>query len=477
MNQFLRMATRKQKFYVVLCAIVMISLYAGLADYDWYWQVELGKAVVTKFNFNAIYDLQWGTKGVDTYLDHEWLTNVIFYICSLIGTYGISLAKFLICCAYAGATCWYLKEEDKDINDTAMLGIGAYVFMMAGVFIKVKAYILSVAFLLVEVVLLKRYKKKQDAEYFIWMLLLLILWNNMHSGSMPLFFVVAGVYWATELKFNKKILAVLPVYVLGLVVNPYGYQLPVFDLTHNFDSVMKEIVLDWRAIDAKTTLGMLCAVVVLGVVFFLIGTDIKEHAFDLVMTALVLYMSFGSARHLIYLAPFFYSIVLDNKYKLKLSELALQAFALFCAGIAMLSVTQAFTSENYSVTYAADYTEPELIEAVLETNKDTSYGLYCTDISLWQYGLQHFTSGAFPCTKERTLVAYELGYSASEQRIEELIEEWELTKFLAIKYNPAISYREENGVLYDYLVAHDDEYEMMFDSDFYFYAVRKDLLK
>lgn len=475
MQHFLSLATRKQKFYLLLCLIVGISLYAGLADYDWYWQCELGEAIVTRGDFNAIYSLQWGTKGVAEYLDHEWLTNVMFYICSLGGLFGISLAKLLICIAYAFGTCYYLNSEGKELNDTAMLGIGGYVFIMAGIFIKIKAYILSVVFLFFEVILLKRYKKSQDVENFAWMLLLLVVWNNMHSGSMPLFFVVAGVYWATELKFNKRVLLALPAYVLSLVVNPYGYKLPVFDFLHNFDPVMKQIVLDWRAIDAKETLGMVCALLILGVVFFLIGTDLKKHMFDVLMIGLVLFMSFQSARHLIYLAPFFYSIVLDNKHEFKMSDIVRMILPGICAGLCALSFAQAFSEEGYLISYAADYTEQELIEAVLETNSETSDGLFAGDIALWQYDIQTFTSGAFPCTRERTLAAYELLYSASDARITELIDEWELTKFLAIKLNPAIEYRNTNSILYDYLASH-DEYECLYDSDFYFYFVRKDLL-
>lgn len=452
----------------------MISLYAGLADYDYFWQVELGKAVVTEGNFNAIYDLQWGTKGVSEYLDHEWVTNVLFYFCSLLGLQGISVAKALICLAYALGTCYCLESEGKEFNDAALVGITGYVFIMATVFIKVKAYILSVVFLLLEITYLKKYKSTKDKRYFAYMFLLLVVWNNMHSGSMPFFFLVAGVYWLVELR-EKFVLMTLPAYVFALILNPYGYKLVLFDLLHNFDPIMKELVMDWRAIDAKETLGVICALLIIGVVFYLIGTDIKAHAFDLIMIGFVLYMSFGSARHLIYLAPFFYSIVLDNKYEFKLWDTVRFYFCWFCVGIAVLSVMQGFGSSDYKTHYAADYTEPKLIDAVLATNSETCDGLFAGDIALWSYGIQQFTSGAFPCTKERTLAAYELLYSASDARISELIDEWNLTKFLAVKYNPVISYRNVNGVLYDYLSAR-DEYELMYDSDFYYYFVRKDLL-
>lgn len=473
--QLLNKLGRKHKFYLLIAVVVFISMYAGLADYDWYWQCELGEAIIKDFNFNEVYNLHWGTKGVSEYLDHEWLTNILFYLCSSTGMYGISIAKLLICAAYAVATCYYLEAEGKEYNEASMIGILAYVFMMAGVFIKVKAYIISVVFLFVELVLLKKYKASSSSKYFLYMFVLLIVWNNMHSGSLPLFFIVAGVYWLTDLKRSKEVLFMLPIYIVGTFINPYGPKLVWFDLTHNFDPVMKEIVMDWRCIDAKETLGVLCALIVLGVVFFLIGTDLKAHLFDVCMIGVVLLMSLQSARHLIYLAPFFYSVVLDNKYTIKLGDTFWFLVRGFCVGICALSLLQAFGPSNYKTYYGADYIEPDLLELLQETNSDTCDGLFATDIGLWQYDLKPFTSGAFPCTRERALASYELGYSASEARIEELIDEWGLTKFVAIKHNPAVPFGEGNGVLYAYLSTH-DEYKLLYDSDFYYYFVRKDLL-
>lgn len=476
MQKWLKSLTFEEKFYAFIFAIVAISLYAGLADYDWYWQVELGKAIVNIGNFNAIYTLQWGIKGVTEYLDHEWLTNIGFYLCSLTGKYGISVAKALICVAYTVATCFFLHSENKNYNDASLIGICGYLFVMATVFIKVKAYILSVVFLLIEVTFLKWYKASRNMKYFVYMFILTVLWNNMHSGSIPLLFIVAGVYWLVELMNDPKVISVGLLCALGLGINPYGYKLVVFDFLHNFDPVMKEIVMDWRCIDGKETVGVVCTLVVIGVVFFLIGTDIKAHAFDLIMTGLVFYMSFQSARHLIYLAPFFYSIVLDNKYEFKLKSAVKFYLTWMCVGIAVLSWIQGFSAKDYERSYGMNYMEPELVGILLETNSETSDGLYTSagGCQVWTLGLKAFASGAFPCTRERALAEYEMTYSASDARIMELIDEWGLTKFLAIKYNPAISYSDGNGILYDYLSAR-EEYELLYDSDFYYYFVRRGL--
>lgn len=470
-------ASSRSKLRILVIAVSLISLYAGLADYDWYWQCELGKSIVRDFNFNGIYNLHWGTKGVSEYLDHEWLTNIFFYFCSLLGTYSISFAKLIICVTYAVTTILYLESYDNQYNDAAYIGVFGYLFLMSTVFIKVKAYILSVVFLLVEMMFLRKYRASQDKRCFVYMAILLVVWNNMHSGSIPMFFLVAGLYWLLELNRDKQVLKLLPIYVLLLCVNPYGFRLALFDILHNFDPVMKEVILDWRAIDGKDTLGKLCALIIIGVVVYLIGCDYKEHKFDILMIFIVLYMSFGSARHLIYLAPFLYPVILDNKYELKLNNTVRFSLYCFLVGIALLSCIKGFSAKDYEKTYGINRVAPELLEALQATNADTCDGLYATtEVALWQYGLKTFASGAYPYIRERAIAIHELTYSASDERIKELIDEWGLTKFLAIKYNPTLSYSDRPGLLYEYLTAHSDEYELLYDSNFYYYFVRKDLV-
>lgn len=52
--------TKQFYLYITIFAIFAISIYAGLADFDYYWQVDLGKHIVNEGNFNAIYNQCWG---------------------------------------------------------------------------------------------------------------------------------------------------------------------------------------------------------------------------------------------------------------------------------------------------------------------------------------------------------------------------------------------------------------------------------
>ena len=200
--------------YITIFFIYLISVFAGLADFDYYWQVALGRNIVTKGDFNSVYNLVWGTNGVSEYLDHEWLTNVFFYLMSLLGYRYIAITKLVISAFCGICTILYIKNENKDLNTVSIIGLFVYTFMISTVFIKVKAYSISLGFVLIEIILLKKYnrvksligyeysavhymknKDKEPILYFISLLVLCIIWNNMHSGSIPLFFGIAGLYW------------------------------------------------------------------------------------------------------------------------------------------------------------------------------------------------------------------------------------------------------------------------------------------
>ena len=460
-------------FYICIFAIFTLSVYSGLADFDYYWQVDLGRQIVKNGDFNGIYNQSWSSLGISTYYDHEWLTNILFYCISLIGIKGISVIKLLISLFLATCTTFYIRSEKKELNITSTIELLIFLFIISTVFLKVKAYCISIGFLLLEVMFLKQYKRSKSNKYFIYMLILLLFWTNMHSGSMPLFFGVAGIYWLTNLRSEKKILLYGIGYLLSTLINPYGYKLVVFNLLHNSDKIMKQYVLDWRALDAKTATGVLCAFVIFMCIISLYKVNLKRHLFDVVMLFIVIFLSLQSVRHLIYLTPFIVSIVLDTKFTLKkFTNEQLGYISLFFIGLSVLVNISAFSSSSYKEDYAMDYVDDDLKQLLIDTNKDDCNNIFTADIDIWSLGLKSFSSGAFPCTKQRFEDSYLIMYCGSDSQIKQVIDYYGLTKFVFSKNNILIDYYNVNNTLYEYL-SNNDEYECLYDSDFYCYFVKK----
>ena len=57
-------------FYISLLCVFVLSAYAGLSDYDFYWQVDLGRAILTEGNFTQYHNQLWGSTGIYEYYDH-----------------------------------------------------------------------------------------------------------------------------------------------------------------------------------------------------------------------------------------------------------------------------------------------------------------------------------------------------------------------------------------------------------------------
>ena len=109
---------------------------------------------------------------------------------------------------------------------------------------------------------------------------------------------------------------------------------------------------------------------------------------------------------------------------------------------------------------------------IVDTNKDSCDGIFTADVDMWALGLQSFGSGAFPCTRQRFLDSYLIMYSGSNEQIEQVIDYYGLTKFLFSKNNIIVDYYVVDNTLYGYL-ANNDDYECLYDSDFYCYFVKK----
>ena len=97
-----------------LLGVVLLSLYTGLADSDWYWQVSLGESIVKSVKFNDFSSIVWGD-NLGYYLDHEWLSNVIFYLLSLF-PYGMIVTKFILVSLCCLSVYLFIKINNKDNN-------------------------------------------------------------------------------------------------------------------------------------------------------------------------------------------------------------------------------------------------------------------------------------------------------------------------------------------------------------------------
>ena len=188
-------------FFISILCLASISIIVGIGDYDVIWQIHLGKVILTEHRFDGLKDLVWGTQGYGWYLDHEWLTNVIFYLLNcLFGQMGGIIAFKCLVVVLFSISVFYLVKEFTDFNDMSWftyLACTCLTYSYTIILIKPKAYDLSAILMMCLLILLERYNKQKISfkTFAVFICFITILWNNLHSGSVLLIFGLVGAYW------------------------------------------------------------------------------------------------------------------------------------------------------------------------------------------------------------------------------------------------------------------------------------------
>ena len=455
----------------------MCGVYAGLADLDYYWQADLGSDVLAGLGFNTADGLVWQGAGLGEYLNHEWLFCVAMSLFnSLFGVWDVFALKVFMCLLTGVCTAWFLKRFSLiDGSVSRGMFILLCVFLNAMVFVKVKAYSLSVLFLMAELVFLKDWRdsesKRARVLVFLRVLMLCVVWNNVHSGSVPLFFFFASVWLDWRL---KEILCGVACAV-SLLVNPYGYKLLLFDMFHASDKWMRAVNGDWASVDAKTVLGVICTFL-LASAFVLLIFDAGRRI--IVCVTVVFFLSMSSARHCIYLFPFLYLATSGCILFDKVDGLLFKAFvgvkpiivfsSLVFALMAFISGVSQAVSEGYRMWYVDD----EFVSA-MEGAGFTSDSHLFTDpdvVYLKPLGYLDFTVGAYPLVANRVLDSDVLLSYGGEEQISQIIDFYAFDGYVFCKWNLKVPYYDVESPLYAYLVhqgyekAYDDGWLVCFSN-------------
>ena len=466
-------------FFISLFCVFLLNTIVGIGDYDFVWQTYLGKIIITEHRFDGLKDLIWGTQGLGWYLDHEWLTNVIFYgLNRVFGEMGsVIVFKILMGCLFSISIYFLLREftDFKNMSWFTYLACITMSFSYATILVKVKAYNISAILMVCLFIVLERYRKKilSFKTFAIWTCIIVLLWNNFHSGSVLLIYGIVGSYWLFCWRDIKTVL--LGIGTLGvLCINPFGYNLIKFDITHFFDTVMKKVVTEWGGFDINTSVGKLF-IMFLAILFLHILHMSREQEnwvyFFLFFVFMI--MTFISRRHFLYLYPIAMIVFVKGQFK-DLKQWKFKSFIiptlLIILVTGFIEVTVWQVIPNMERKYMKDYITPEL-ETIIDSTIGDNEGFYDGDLNVWDSGFKSFRTGAFPFTRERNIASYYME-NGSTVTIETIINKYGLTKFLCYKYHKSIEDTMTTTHLYDYLITN-PKYELLYDDNLLVYFVEK----
>ena len=114
-----------------------------------------------------------------------------------------------------------------------------------------------------------------------------------------------------------------------LCINPFGYNLIKFDITHFFDTVMKKVVTEWGGFDINTSVGKLF-IMFLAILFLHIlhMSRKQENWVYFFLFFVFMIMTFISRRHFLYLYPIAMIVFVKGQFN-DLKQWKFKSFIIF----------------------------------------------------------------------------------------------------------------------------------------------------
>lgn len=212
------------KFFLALVALILLFWKARSTldpDFGWHWR--MGEIILTSgipktdpFSY---------TMPSFPFVDHEWLTNVLFYYLYnwANGLFLKLIFPFLVTVILI-ISLWDWEKSKENF----LFKIGLLVLSFGSIFpfFSIRPQVFS--WFLFAIWLKIIFKERISWHDFLWLSLLVIIWANLH-GSFPLailtFGLVRGAMMWQEKELRWQEVGCLGIFLLATLVNPYGWRL------------------------------------------------------------------------------------------------------------------------------------------------------------------------------------------------------------------------------------------------------------
>jgi len=291
---------------VLLCSIPLLIVWRLLgsspADPDLFARVAMGRLALS-LNYVPLKDPFAFTPTLSTWVDHEWLSGVVFYlIATMMGDAGLVLLKVIL--ATSATVCVVLASRRYAPEFT-----GRFIWITLCILHAAAAWTSTVrcqAFTYLFIPMLYwailEYRKHLNIFALSLTPLLAIAWVNMHGGY-ALGCVVMAILVGVELverRLSRPLLCIALGWAIAPVFTPYGWSGFVSFLVDSL-GMERPGIIEWFPLHTDlpsfALTALLCAPLILGI-FLMRGTH------DLFGLSVLIFGSYCAFRHTRFL-PFF----------------------------------------------------------------------------------------------------------------------------------------------------------------------------
>lgn len=299
-------------FTICLASFVFAYLFRhslSFLDTDLGWHLKTGQDILINHQAPQKQFYMW-TIPEATWVDHEWLTNIVMYLVYANFNY-IGLA---ILFAALGAGLSYLLI-DFIVKRFPLSAVGFFTFWLIGGFfgmmphLGVRAQLLSIFFLAIEFIIIEKYQTSRQTKKLWTLLPLFLLWANLHAGfliGLTVLFIYTVFDLVTSKNLSLKFIWDKAKWPSGAalitLVNPYGLGLYAFLWEYKNTAYLK-ILNEWQPLYAEPLmyrqlimLGVTMAIVIAIFIF----DEKRKQTFkpaEIVTLLLLAGMAIKSIRH------------------------------------------------------------------------------------------------------------------------------------------------------------------------------------
>lgn len=233
--------------FIYVWAVAWFSLVS--ADPDLWGHIHFGQSIVEQGGVHATNPYSYTAEGY-RWINHEWLTEVIFYgIYQVADSTGLILVKLLLSIHIIHLLSGLHFARTRNVTVYLALFLLAIPAMSAG--FMTRPHLATFLFLTWMVVALHKFFDGNQ-RVLRWLPLLFLGWVNSHGGvvaGLGIFGLIAFIEvvrgWKSGERAPRLLAATFGLCCLAVLVNPYGYKLWLFF----YESLGQErIITEWMPV-------------------------------------------------------------------------------------------------------------------------------------------------------------------------------------------------------------------------------------
>ncbi|MEW5820423.1 MAG: hypothetical protein AB1782_09555 [Cyanobacteriota bacterium] len=282
----------------VFIAAVCYNYAYSIADPDFWSRIYCG-ATYIDHGWVLYKDIFAFTETKPIWVDHEWLSGIIFFLfIKYLGPAGILLLKYL--CIFLELWLIYLCIRQRTNSNINVLFLLLILMSIEPAFLSnIRPHNFTYIFFTFWLLILE-HSRINDTTKYLWVLPATIpVWVNLHAGCISGIALV-GVYMVSQIiekKAYKPYLYIIPFSALLMLVNPYGYHYfgyVIDELTSTHDAIT-----EWLPVDIFSLTNFLFfkILLILTIIAFAFAKDQKADPVGFILILAFAYFGFKHGRH------------------------------------------------------------------------------------------------------------------------------------------------------------------------------------